>query len=128
LADIVSPGDYVLAAGSSGVLSVIFDAAEMYIAGSTPVNLRGVVTSVDPARATLSVGGVTVDYSTYLVSDPSFEPRTNESIEVSGIQPVAGGTIIANGGYGAVVKQTTVQALTPQRDLPAITIAADDRQ
>ena len=95
LAERFAPGDYVIVQAHEGVLGAIRGVDEPYLAGSSPVDLLGVITSVDPRRGTLAVNGVTVDYSAYLVSDPGFEPRANEFIHVSGIQPTTGGIIIA---------------------------------
>jgi hypothetical protein len=96
LADLVSPGEYVFAAGNGGALGAILTGAELYVPGSTQVNVRGVIANVDPVHGTFSIGNVVVDYSSYLSSDPTFEPRANDSVEVSGIQPAVGGTIIAS--------------------------------
>src|SRR5881394_2180324 len=47
LADLVSPGEYVFAGGNGGALGAILIGAELYVPGSTQVNVRGVVTNVD---------------------------------------------------------------------------------
>src|SRR4029077_3355372 len=96
LAERFAPGDYVVAQAHAGVLGAIIAIDEPYVAGSSLVDLLGVITSVDPRRGPLSVSGVTVGYSPSLVSAPGLEPRANEFIHVTGIQPTAGGTIIAS--------------------------------
>src|SRR5438045_6211575 len=42
LADLVSPGEYVFAGGNGGALGAILIGAELYVPGSTQVNVRGV--------------------------------------------------------------------------------------
>jgi hypothetical protein len=65
--------------------------------------LRGVVSSVDPSRATLSVGSLAIDYASYLVSQPQFQPQVDEVVDVDGVQPAFGGTLLARLPDQAVV-------------------------
>jgi len=99
----VAVGDYVIAAGNDGKLGGAYQTGQAYIAGVSPVTLRGAVSSVDLSRGTMSVGGVTIDYTSYLVADPQFQPQVGQLIEIDGLQPAAGSTLLAASSDRAVV-------------------------
>jgi len=96
-------GDYVVAAGNSGELADVYPAGQAYVPGVSPVRLRGVVSSVDSSRATLSVGSLAIDYASYLVSQPQFQPQVDDVVEVDGVQPAFGGSLLASLSDHAVV-------------------------
>jgi hypothetical protein len=90
----LSAGDYVVIAGTGGVASVMYNVGQQYVAGSSPVWVRNTVGTVEPGRASLTLGGVVLDYSTQLSIDPNFSPVEGDLIEVEAVQPLPGGTLI----------------------------------
>jgi len=95
VASSVAVGDYVVAVGDSGTLAGVYPTGQTYIAGVSPVTLRGAVSSVDSSRATMLVGATTIDYSSLLVSQPLFQPQVDEVIEIDGTQPALSGSVLA---------------------------------
>jgi hypothetical protein len=97
-------GTYVLAAATDamGLSSIVLPIDEPYVAGASPVWLRNVVASTDSASGTTVVGSATVDYSAQLSSDASFLPVVGTTVEIFGIQPVEGGSVLMgiHGGDG----------------------------
>jgi hypothetical protein len=91
----VAVGDYVVAVGNNGALAGIYPTGQSYVVGVSPVALRGVVSSVDATRATMSVGSTSIDYSSILASRPEFQPQVDEVVEVDGMQPALGGSLLA---------------------------------
>jgi len=85
----------VVAVGDSGTLAGVYPTGQTYIAGVSPVTLRGAVSSVDSSRATMLVGATTIDYSSLLVSQPLFQPQVDEVIEIDGTQPALSGSVLA---------------------------------
>ncbi len=75
----------MVAAGNEGDLAAVYRTGQAYVAGVSPVTLRGVVGSVDLSRGTMSVGALAIDYTSYLVSQPQFQPELDEVIEVDGL-------------------------------------------
>jgi hypothetical protein len=68
---------------------------ETYVAGSTKVMLKGKVSSVDVLTGTLMIGRQVVDITATL-SDSGRTPSTGDTIAVVGIQPAAGGVLLAS--------------------------------
>jgi hypothetical protein len=102
-------GDYVLAAGNGDELAQVFETGQTYVPGVSPVELRGAVGSVDPSRGTMSVGAVTVDYAAYLVSEPQFQPQVDQLVEINGLQPAGGGSLLAYSSDHAVVGEYQIK-------------------
>jgi hypothetical protein len=105
----VAVGDYVVAVGDDGVLAGVFETAQTYLPGVSPVSLRGAVASVDTSRGTMSVGGLTIDYASYLVSDPQFQPHVDQVVEVDGVQPAASSSLLAFASDHAVVSEYQIK-------------------
>jgi hypothetical protein len=84
-------GDYVVAAGVGDTLAIIFPIQSTYIPGASPIAVRGQIGSVDSSMATLSVGGLVLDYSAVLSVDSEFSPAGGQTVEFSGFQPAIGG-------------------------------------
>jgi hypothetical protein len=101
----VAVGDYVVATGNAGDLAGVFEIGQAYLPGVSPVAVRGAVGSVDPSRGTMSVGALTINYASYLVSDPQFEPQVDQVVEVDGIQPAASSSLLAFSSDHAVVSE-----------------------
>jgi hypothetical protein len=88
-------GQYVLAAADrKGQLSVLLSLDDNYVPGSSTVWLKGSVTSVSPAIGKFAVGGVSLDYSAYLSTDPEFSVQVGDTVEAYGIQPQPGGSVL----------------------------------
>jgi len=88
-------GDYVLAAGSGeGELSLLVGVDEPYVPGSSTIWVRGEVTSVSTELGRIGVGFASFDYTPVLATLPDLEPQLGSVIEVGGIQPVPGGTVL----------------------------------
>jgi hypothetical protein len=104
----VAVGDYVIAAGNEGDLAAVYQTGQTYRAGVSPVTLRGAVSSVDLSRGTMSVGALTIDYASYLVSEPQFQPQVDQLVEVDGLQPVGGSSLLAVPSDHAVVSEYQV--------------------
>jgi hypothetical protein len=104
----IAVGDYVIAGGNEGDMAAVYQTGQAYVAGVSPVALRGVVSSVDLSRGTMSVGGVAIDYTSYLAAEPQFQPQVNEVIEVDGLQPAAGSSLLAAPSDHAVVSEYQV--------------------
>ena len=91
----VQVGDYVIAAGdAAGNLGVLYPLNTSYVAGASPVSVVGVVSSADASVAAFTVGGVVVDYSAYLASDPTYEPSAGSLVQARGTQPAIGGQLL----------------------------------
>jgi hypothetical protein len=99
----VAAGDYVVAAGNYGALAGVYPTGQAYIAGVSPVTLRGVVSSVDASQATMSVGSLAIDYVSYLIAQPQFQPQIDDVVEVNGVQPAVGSNLLAGLSDHAVV-------------------------
>jgi len=102
----VAEGDYVLAAGSGESLDLLMPIAMPYVAGASPVLIRGTVSSIMALTAELTVGALVIDYSAHLSIDASFSPEVGEAVEFMGVQPLPGGNAILNiqGGTESYVR------------------------
>jgi hypothetical protein len=107
-------GDYVVAGGSGGDLSLIYGTQADYVAGSSQVTVRGAITSVDVTRALLGIGDVTIDYSSHLTSNASYTPVVGDVVEVKGTQPLSRGIVLALPIDTAVVTLQAVHLLTTE--------------
>jgi hypothetical protein len=67
-----------------------------YVAGSSTVVVAGKVSSVDSRQGRLTVGKVTVDYTSVLTTQPRLSLKVGDHIRVSGTQPLAGGSVLAS--------------------------------
>jgi hypothetical protein len=105
----VAVGDYVVAIGNDGAPVGVFETGQPYLPGVSPVSLRGAVSSVDPSRGTMSVGALTIDYASYLVSDPQFQPQVDQVVEVDGVQPAASSSLLAFASDHALVSEYQVK-------------------
>ena len=85
-----------------------------YIPGASTVLTKGVVTATHPAVGTLSIGSALVDYTALLSDRDVSAVAVGDTVEIAGIQPVAGGTIIAN-----IVEGQNVVATTTNFGVPA---------
>jgi hypothetical protein len=94
--DTLEVGTYVLAAAtdSMGLSSVVLELDEPYVPGASAVWLRNVVTSTNARVATTMLGSVTVDYSSELSTTSDFLPVVGSTLELAGLQPVKGGSVI----------------------------------
>ena len=70
-----------------------------YVPGATSVFLAGAVQKADPAIGRVAVDGLTIDL-TGTMSNGVVAPAVGTRIKLVGIQPVAGGLIVANGISG----------------------------
>jgi len=112
VADSVAESEYVAVAGDAdGNLSLIYPVGSSYVPGVSPVVVRGAVTAVDASRAIVRVGGVAIDYSSHLVSDPSYAPEIGQSLEANGTQPLLGGSVLIGASDDAVVNMQTVESI-----------------
>jgi len=95
--------DYVvIALDQEGV--ILQKIPESYAPGTSPVALIGSVSSVNEGNASFRVGQATIDYSSELSLTPRLSVSLGEVIQVVGIQPLAGGVILAGRQYdGALV-------------------------
>jgi hypothetical protein len=73
-----------------------------YVAGLSAVRVKATVASVDPSRGMLTAGGLTVDYTAHLSLDPGVAPAVGDVVEISGIQPIAGGMLIVGSSGGGL--------------------------
>ena len=81
------------------VTSVIRDQGR-YVAGATSVLLTGVLEKNDLLTGRAVIGGVTVDVTPTMADGP-FSAAVGSTIQVVGIQPNAGGVILASGISGS---------------------------
>ncbi len=102
----VAEGDYVLAAGSGESLNLLMPIGMSYVAGASPVLVRGAVSSINSSTAELTVGDLAIDYSAHLSTDARFSPEVGEAVEFMGVQPLLGGSAILNiqGGTDSYVR------------------------
>ncbi len=106
----IAIGDYVLVTlGQADSAATLQKLETQYVAGVSPVALLGTVERVDTNTASFTVGGVAVDYSSQLTLDPSLAPATGGAYEVVGIQPTAGGIILAGLQSDAAVVSLSLQ-------------------
>ncbi len=92
----VAKGDYMLAAGSAESLDILMPIGLSYVAGASPVLVRGTVNNVESSTAELTVGDLAIDYSAHLSTDPTYSPEAGEAVEFLGVQPLPGGNAILN--------------------------------
>ena len=92
----VAEGDYVLAAGSGKSLDLLMPIGMSYVAGASPVLIRGTVKSSKSSTAELTVGDLAIDYSAHLSTDANFSLEVGEAVEFLGVQPLPGGKAILN--------------------------------
>jgi hypothetical protein len=103
----IALGDYVVAAGNlEGELQVVYDVGSQYVPGSSAVLVRGVVSEITPALASLTIGTVQVEYSAYTTSDPNYVPVVGIPVEVVGTQPLEGSQIVLDVDHAALVMVT----------------------
>jgi hypothetical protein len=95
-----SLGDYVVAGAASGAMAVIYHAGVPYIPGVSTVRVKASINTVDSTTGRLTVGGLTVDYTSQLSLNPTLAPAPGTAIEVFGTQPVARGTLLIGSGVG----------------------------
>ncbi len=102
----VAEGDYVLAAGSGESLNLLMPIGMSYVAGASPILVRGAVSSINSSTAELTVGDLAIDYSAHLSTDARFSPEVGEAVEFMGVQPLLGGSAILNiqGGTDSYVR------------------------
>jgi hypothetical protein len=99
----VGVGDYVLITLDQ-TETTLQKISQPYVAGVSPVLLVGLVSGVDSQTANLTVGGVSVDYTSQLTLDPGLSPTAGAIYATVGIQPSPGGAILAGLQYdGATV-------------------------
>ena len=84
-------GDYVVAAGRSGKLSLLLRIGSSYVPGASPIAARGQITAVNFSVASLSIGDLSLDYSPALSSNSGFSPGVGQFIQFTGTQPAFGG-------------------------------------
>jgi hypothetical protein len=109
-------GDYVAVLGQPAVAGyllaerVVLLSAE-YVPGASRVLIKAVIDSVDTSIARATVAGLSVDYATTLSSSAQIAIAGGSVVEVSGIQPVASGVMLADevleitsstGSYGSL--------------------------
>ena len=72
-----------------------------------PVFIKGVVTDANPALASISVNGATVDYTEQLARSDFAPPITGDVVAISGSQPLVKGVVLASafgdGAYAAAM-------------------------
>jgi hypothetical protein len=97
-----SVGDYVVAGTNAGALAVVYHAGVPYVAGASSVRVKAPVVAVNLATGTLTVGGLTVNYAAQLSSNPALAPSVGDVVEVTGVQPLAGGALIVGSSSGGL--------------------------
>jgi len=78
----------------------------LYIPGSSAIFLSGRVQKVNAAVGTVTVNGVTVDY-TALMANNLAAPSVGSDLAVGGTQPTIGGVVLASGVNGGGGKAVT---------------------
>ena len=93
----IQVGDLVAAYGQIGAPSASINRlSSAYVPGATKIFVKGRVTAVDATVGSAQINGLTVDYTAGM-SDPSFAGvNVGDLVSVSGIQPIAGGQLLAN--------------------------------
>ena len=86
----------MLAAGSGESLDLLMPIGTSYVAGASPVLVRGTVNGIKSSTAELTVGALAIDYSAHLSTDAKFSPEVGEVVEFMGVQPLLGGNAILN--------------------------------
>jgi hypothetical protein len=56
--------------------------------------LTGTISTANTAVGQLTIGGAILDYAAYLATDADYAPALGELVEVIGVQPAPGGTIV----------------------------------
>jgi hypothetical protein len=101
-ASLFSVGDYIVAGGATGAMAIVYHTGIPYIAGVSTVRVKACVDSVNQALGSLTVGGLTVDYAAQLALNPGLAPSHGDVVEVSGVQPTAGGTLLVSSAGGGL--------------------------
>ena len=111
------PGDLMAAYGDFGrpATSIKFLSAE-YVPGAAKIFVRGRVTALDTSIGQAKINGLTFDY-TPAMSNPYFKNlRLGEIVEISGIQPVLDGVLLADsvqsGAKGASIIGSGAQGMS----------------
>jgi len=103
-------GDVVSVVGTSGADGVIAATTVkdqgIYVPGSSTVFVSGQVQKVNKSVGTLTVNGITVDFTALMATD-AVTPAVGSKVQIGGTQPALGGIVLANGinggGNNAVV-------------------------
>jgi hypothetical protein len=92
-------GDYVVVASTDGVrASVSYSLGQSYVAGVSPVRVKGVVSDVDAALGTLDIaGGLTVDYTAQLSARPTLAAGGGDTVVVAGVLPTGAAGVLYTG-------------------------------
>ena len=90
----ITVGDYVVVAGTTQELAVLSRINSPYVAGASPIAVRGSISEVDLSVAELAIGGLSLDYSRALTSSPDFRPNVGSVVQFVGLQPALGGVAI----------------------------------
>jgi hypothetical protein len=101
-------GDYVVAGATlSGDTAMVYHVGFPYVAGVSPVSVKGRVASIDAAAGTLTVGKLTIDYTAQLSTDPTLTAGLGNTVQAAGTQPVAFGTLVVDpSGNGIAVSSS----------------------
>jgi hypothetical protein len=86
-------GQY-LGDGSLNAAKVVSEGA--YVPGATPVFVEGTVQKVQPSVGQVTVSGLSVDL-TSLMSRGAVSPIVGSKLQITGIQPVNNGLVVASG-------------------------------
>jgi hypothetical protein len=80
--------------GSLSAAKVVSEGA--YVPGATPVYVEGTVQKVQPSVGRVTVSGLSVDL-TSLMSRGAVSPTVGSKLQITGIQPVNNGLVVASG-------------------------------
>jgi hypothetical protein len=91
----VRVGDYAVAAsGADGQLAMLMPLQESYVPGASPVWVAGEVSAVQNDIGVFSVGNAAFNYTALLARNPTLVPDVGDAVDMYGVQPVVGGSIL----------------------------------
>jgi hypothetical protein len=92
------------------------EGGSLYLAGSTPVYLTGVVTQSNPAIGQITIEGVKIDITQTLSITNGITPAAGSVVQLAGIQPLEGGIILAGDiriGAAQIAANPLINSLPP---------------
>jgi hypothetical protein len=93
--DLFHIGDYVVAASPRvDSPAVVYHVGVPYVAGVSPVRVKGAVTAVDSGKGALSISNLTLDYTPQLAAAPLLQPQIGDTVQAVGVQPAAEGIMV----------------------------------
>ena len=96
-------GDVVSVVGTTSadgpITAVSVKDQGIYVPGSSQIFLSGRVQKVNEAVGTVTVNGITVDFTSLMATD-TVAPAVGSKVQVGGTQPALGGVVLATGING----------------------------